>query len=113
MMKNDRTHPTLLINELFKLVRQVFNQHMKYYNKWNVSLSRGIFKMQYNVLEKVSCKIVNSFQPSSLILDIQLGSEYASAFNMTAEIYLLKVNKRNKLFLVFPLLTYKRYILNF
>ena len=50
--------------------------------------------MQYNVLEKVLCKIVNSFQPSSLILDIQLGSEYASAFNMTAEIYLLKVNKR-------------------
>ena len=45
-------------------------------------------------------KIVNLSQPltilaKNLILDVWLGLEYASAFNITTKIYLLKVSKRN------------------
>ena len=41
-------------------------------------------------------KIVKGFQSSIFILDVRLGSEYASALNMITEILLVKVNKRNK-----------------
>ena len=49
---------------------------------------------------------LNDFQSSIFAkakasLDVQLGSEYVSAFNMATKIYLLKVNKRNKHFSVF------------
>ena len=52
-----------------------------------LSLSRGIFRMQYNIFDEVLYKIVNNVQPSSFILDVRLGSEYASAFNKTTDIF--------------------------
>ena len=68
-----------------KLVKLVFNQHMKYYNKWK-ALENNLY-LENNLTSKMElfAKIGNNFQPltifsKSFITDVLLGYEYASAY---------------------------------
>lgn len=68
-----------------KLVKLVFNQHMKYYDKWK-ALENNLY-LENNLISKMELfsKIGNNFQPltifsKSFIRDVSLGYEYASAY---------------------------------